>query len=133
MKTLLRNFLFNAIGIFAANYFLSGIQYNSQIEILLMAAAALTIINFVIKPIIKFVTLPLNFLTFGMFQFVINALMLYLATIKISGFIITDSDFPGFSYQGFVIPAMHFSPILTAIIASFIISGCVSVLNWIRK
>ena len=51
----------------------------------------LGIINTLVKPLIYFISLPINILTLGLFGFVINALMLLLA-----GHIT-----PGFSVEGF--------------------------------
>ena len=44
---------------------------------MLVAVVALGIANAVIRPIVKLLTLPLNCLTFGLFSFVINALMFW--------------------------------------------------------
>lgn len=57
----------------------------------LFAVVAISIVNTFIKPIIMFFALPLNILTFGLFIFVINALL-----FAFSAFIV-----PGFSVEGF--------------------------------
>ncbi len=44
------------------------------------------LINTFIKPVLLFITLPINFLTLGLFTFVINALMLMLAGWLAPGF-----------------------------------------------
>jgi putative membrane protein len=46
---------------------------------LLLFALALGIANAVLRPIVQFFTVPLSCLTFGLFAFVINALMFWLA------------------------------------------------------
>lgn len=43
-----------------------------------IAVLALTLVNALIRPIVKLLTLPLNCLTFGLFSFVVNALMFWL-------------------------------------------------------
>ena len=58
----------------------------------LLVCLVLGIINAYIKPIVQFITLPVNFLTIGLFSFVINALLLMLAG-KIT---------PGFEVNGFM-------------------------------
>jgi putative membrane protein len=50
----------------------------------------LGIVNAVIRPFILVLTLPLNVLTLGLFTFVINALMLWLTSVTIRGFDITN-------------------------------------------
>jgi putative membrane protein len=52
----------------------------------LFAAAVLGILNAFFRPIILLVTLPINILSMGLFTFVINALLLKMASGVISGF-----------------------------------------------
>ncbi|WP_297523231.1 phage holin family protein [uncultured Clostridium sp.] len=74
-----------------------GIKYfnlgsYSSVEDLALFSVALVIVNLLIKPIVKFVSLPITCLTFGIFSLVINVLMIFVATyfvpgVSISGFI----------------------------------------------
>jgi putative membrane protein len=50
------------------------------------AAAALGILNALFRPILFIITLPINILSLGLFTFVINALLLKMASGLISGF-----------------------------------------------
>jgi len=54
------------------------------------AAVVLSLINFCIRPVLIFFTLPLNILTFGLLTFVINALMLWLVSAIVPGFSFTN-------------------------------------------
>lgn len=51
-----------------------------------IAVLALAIINALIRPILKLLTLPLNCLTFGLLGIVINALLFWLAGRLVPGF-----------------------------------------------
>ena len=51
----------------------------------LIAAIILGLANTFIKPILMFISLPLNFLTLGLFSLVINAFLLWLAAYFTSG------------------------------------------------
>jgi len=44
-----------------------------------LACVIIAIINTFIKPLVQFISLPINFLTLGLFSFVINALLFMLA------------------------------------------------------
>ncbi len=96
------------IAIIAASYLLEGIHISGFFSAF-FAAAALGILNALFRPILLILTLPINVLTLGLFTFVINALMLKMA----SGVI------PGFEVHGF----------WTAVIGSLIIS----VISWLLK
>lgn len=57
----------------------------------LVAAIVLGLVNAVVRPLMLVLTIPLTVLTFGLFLFVINALMLWLAAamvpgVRVSGF-----------------------------------------------
>jgi len=52
----------------------------------LLVAAVLAIVNFIIKPILVVLTIPITVLTLGLFLLVINALMILLVDSLIDGF-----------------------------------------------
>ncbi len=94
--------------IILASYLLDGIEIKNFFSAF-FAAAALGILNALFRPILIVLTLPINILTLGLFTFLINALMLKIA----SGII------PGFEVHGF----------WTAIFGSLIISTISWLLN----
>ena len=55
----------------------------------LLAALVLTAVNMLVRPLVVALTLPLTFLTLGLFLFVINALMFMLAAALAPGFTVT--------------------------------------------
>jgi putative membrane protein len=71
--------------IIIASYLLEGIRISSFFSAF-FAAAALGILNALFRPILLILTLPINVLTLGLFTFIINALMLKMASGIISGF-----------------------------------------------
>lgn len=73
------------IAVLAASYFLPGIRV-SGLAVAFLAAGALGILNALLRPILIVLTLPINVLSLGLFTFVINALLLKLASLLITGF-----------------------------------------------
>lgn len=69
---LIKHILLLSVAVFASAYFIQGVNVN-PIWVALIVGAVMTLINFIIKPIIKIFTLPINILTFGLFSIVINA------------------------------------------------------------
>ncbi len=67
------------------SYLLDGIHVSGFLSAL-FAAAVLGILNAFFRPIALLLTLPINILTLGFFTFVINALMLKMASGVIPGF-----------------------------------------------
>jgi putative membrane protein len=68
-----------------ASYMLDGIHVSGFISAL-GAAAILGILNAFFRPIALILTLPINIISLGLFTFVINAVMLKMASGVIDGF-----------------------------------------------
>ena len=85
MKGILIRWLVLTCAIMAASYVMDGIQVSGFFSALL-AAAILGVLNAIFRPILIILTLPINILTLGLFTFIINALMLMMASGLISGF-----------------------------------------------
>jgi len=88
MKTLV-NWFIAAIVILIAAYLVPGITVAS-FWVALIAALVLGMINAFIKPIIIFLTLPINLVTLGLFTLVINALLIMLSASLIAGFAVAS-------------------------------------------
>ena len=85
MPGILIRWLTTTAAIVATAYLLDGI-YVSSFFSALFAAAVLGIFNAVLRPIALLLTLPINILSLGLFTFIINALMLKMASGIIPGF-----------------------------------------------
>ncbi|WP_181306405.1 phage holin family protein [Rufibacter sp. XAAS-G3-1] len=56
----------------------------------ILLALVLAILNAFVKPILVFLTIPITFLTLGLFLLVINVIILYMADYLLDGFNISD-------------------------------------------
>jgi putative membrane protein len=87
MRGILIRWLVLTLSIMLAAYLLEGI-YVAGFFSALFAAAALGILNAFFRPILIILTLPINILTLGLFTFIINAVLLMMASGIISGFVV---------------------------------------------
>lgn len=85
MHGLLVRWLILTISIMGTPYLIHGITVDSFFSAF-FAAAILGVLNAVFRPILIVLTLPINILTLGLFTFIINALMLKMASGIIPGF-----------------------------------------------
>lgn len=69
---------------FGLSYILKGIHIDSYGTALIFALV-LAVINIIVRPLFVILTIPITILTFGLFLFVINALLVLLAAKFISG------------------------------------------------
>lgn len=102
-KTLFK-LLILSLSVFATGYFISGV-FVASFWVAILAGAILLLINSVVKPIVKLLTLPLSIITFGLFGFILNALF----------FLFVSQIIGGFSVAGFL-PALWGS-ILVSVLA----------------
>ncbi|MBO1751050.1 phage holin family protein [Actinotalea sp. BY-33] len=76
--------LVNAVAIWLATQLLSGLEVvggddtGTTVLVFLLVALLFGVVNAVVKPIVKLISLPLYILTLGLFTLVVNALMLML-------------------------------------------------------
>ena len=73
-----------AVVMFTA-WILPGIQIKNFWSAIVVAII-LALLNIFVKPVMVFLTIPLTIITFGLFLFVINALIILLAGAIVSGF-----------------------------------------------
>ncbi|MBI4708639.1 MAG: phage holin family protein [Candidatus Portnoybacteria bacterium] len=105
--------LANSLAIYLIAYLIKGVDFDGGWKMLLLAGFVLSLINIVIKPIVKFISLPLIILTFGVFSLVINILMLWLLTK--------------------IIPDLSISGIMAFIWSTIIVSAVNIIINWLAK
>lgn len=78
------------LGLWLAIVLIPGVEFTAGIEYLVMAGAALGLINFFVKPVIKLITLPLRILTLGLFSLVINLTVIWLIDAAFPELIVPD-------------------------------------------
>lgn len=107
MRFLLR-LLATAAALWVAVVLVPGISYTGGWLGILVVALVFGLVNAVIRPILKVLTCPLVVLTLGLFVFVLNALMLWLAAE------ISQALGIGFAVRGF------WSALIGALIVSIV-------------
>ena len=81
----LSRLFFNALGVLLVTFLVPGVFVRSFWTALL-AALVIGLVNAVIRPLVLLISLPVTLLTLGLFPFVINALMFWLASAFVPGF-----------------------------------------------
>lgn len=104
MKTLLRVYVIHLLGIWLLTYIFTGsFLISGGLVSFLIASLILTLLNLLLKPILKLLFFPVNVLTLGLFSLIINALVFYVFIRLSSSVSITEWTFPGISLNGFSI------------------------------
>ena len=86
---LLLSWVATSAALIVGDRLLSGVFVGGLVPAL-VAAGVLGLVNVTVKPVLFVLTLPITFLTLGLFTFVINALMLGLVGWMVEGFEVTS-------------------------------------------
>lgn len=84
MKKISLFIVVNAISLYLVSYLIDS-MYISSFKSLLILTLIFGLLNLTIKPLIQFFSLPITFLTLGLFSLVINAAVLKLAFMIVPG------------------------------------------------
>lgn len=101
-----------AMGLAVIAHLGMGIQANSTVSII-VAALVLGLVNTFIRPILRLVAIPFTLVTFGLFGWIINGLMLWLVSRVV----------PGFHVAGFV----------AAVLGAVVLAAISGVMHWIVR
>lgn len=100
-------------------------------QTLVLATAALTLANILIRPVIKLITLPLNFLTLGLFSWAANITTFYLAVRLVQGFSLGTTYFPGLQFNSINLQPTELPRLATLVIATIAFSFLNNILTWL--
>lgn len=78
LKVLLK-FAINVAALMALTSLFSDFVIADGTSSFVVAAAILTLLNIIVRPILKLITFPLILLTFGLFNIVLHVVILYIA------------------------------------------------------
>lgn len=79
----------NVFSLFIVEYLVPGFHL-ANLWAAIVAAVAIGITNTFIKPILQLIALPISILTFGVFAFLINVILLWSTSIIVPGFTIDN-------------------------------------------
>lgn len=85
MIRLLFRIVLLAAAITAMPYVLPGIEVEGEV-VAVTAAVVLSILNVTLRPVLKLISFPVNFFTFGLFTLVINGVILFIVGVAVEGF-----------------------------------------------
>ncbi|HUG53859.1 MAG TPA: phage holin family protein [Vicinamibacteria bacterium] len=83
---ILLSIVFNAIALYATAAIVPGIDFRGGIGALLVAGAIFGLFNLIVRPVAMLLSLPLLILTLGLFYFVLNGILLWVASFILPGY-----------------------------------------------
>ncbi len=133
MKHIIRVFLFNVFALWLSSQILPTLYIPPGWQTVIFAGVTLSILMLIVKPILKILFIPINILTFGLLNWVINVIVIYLLTVFVPEIAIRLWIFPGATWAGFVIPSIHFTYVTALIASSLLITIITDVLHYVSE
>ena len=78
MKKFIGTFIADCVALFIADGLIDSVTFANNTAIV-STAFALALLNMFVKPILKFISIPVTFLTFGLFSLIINGAVIMMA------------------------------------------------------
>jgi putative membrane protein len=85
----LLHWIVNAVALLVVSHFVQGFEISGFISALI-AVVVIGLFNATLGLLLKFITLPLGIITFGLFFLVINAVVLWFSSKFVPGFAVTS-------------------------------------------
>lgn len=90
MRRFISHVIGNVLGLYLIVQLMQGVSFHGEIAELVLVGFILGLINFILKPIIRFFSMPFIILSLGLFAILINMAMLKILTIAAPNLVIID-------------------------------------------
>lgn len=131
MHDLARKVATNTLALFLVSLLLTGLVISGGFVNYLIAGALLAIFATILDPVVRVVTLPFQILTLGLLSFLTIVVALWVLTIFYAPVMVNSFTFPGFSFLGLTIGAIHFSRLLSFVVISATIYFAGKLIDWL--
>lgn len=111
MKSIVRTIIVTILSILLLSWVLPGLSVANTVT-LLLAGVVLAILNMTLRPFLKIIFLPINLVTLGLFGWVVNVIVLYIAMWLV----------PGFTIEPFSLFGIAFNEFWSVVVVSFLLS-----------
>ncbi|HTY39888.1 MAG TPA: phage holin family protein [Candidatus Paceibacterota bacterium] len=108
MRTLARlvlSVIVNAVGLYAAGHYITGVTLPSDLKELVIIAGTLTILNLIVKPILTLALGPVIILTLGLGYLAVNVIVLFILDIIFPS--LTIATIPALLWTTLILSALN--------------------------
>jgi putative membrane protein len=109
MTQFIKKILLNVFACYLVSKIIPQVIIPGSVFRLIELGAVIVGLNWLLKPVVKLLLLPLNFLSLGLFSWVPNVLVIYLTTQIVPEFSVSAFTLSAINYSGFAVPALSVS------------------------
>ncbi len=133
MKTLLRTVALYLLILYFLKTLIPGFSISGDFSVYLVGAFTMTVLFLIFKPILNFISLPMNMISLGLSSFFINALLIYLLTILIPHISLTAFTYERLDLGFVIIPKTTFNTFFAYLYTGFLVSCMDGCIKWLIK
>ena len=133
MKYLVRVFLFNVFALWFTSQLLPTLLIAPGWLTIVFAGFILSLLMLFVRPMLKILFIPINIITFGLFSWVVNVVVIFLLTFFVPEVQVKEWQFPGGTWAGFVAPSVHIPYWAALIITTFVITVIAQILHKVSE
>ncbi|MBI2195761.1 MAG: phage holin family protein [Candidatus Levybacteria bacterium] len=133
MKSIIRNTFVYGLALFLLAQANNGVAIQGGFTTYLLGGLILSLLFMTLKPVLNILSLPLNLITLGLFSFLTNTIILYLATVFVPQIKISSFVFTGANFAGFIVPQVSFNTFFAFVVSAIFLSAAVGFIEWLIK
>lgn len=133
IKRLLRSFIYHVFALWLASSLIPALTITGDFWSMVWAGLTLSILMLLLRPLLSLIFLPINILTLGFLGWAVNVLVLYIWSVLSPQVRLSPWIFPGFSWEGFVVPPVALGYTWTLVILSLLIVLTVRLLDQLSE
>ncbi len=130
MKSLIKTVIFTCLSLYLISRVFPDVRF-AGLGVLITTGVVLTLLTVIVRPFLKILMLPINIITFGLFAWMINIIVMYLAILLVPGFSIGNVTIPSLTLGSLIFPAYTFSKFWSLFVVSLLVSLGNGILGWI--
>ncbi len=120
IKQPLKRWFRNFLSLLTLQYFYPGFVIKGDLKLLFLAAIVLTLIQFLIHPLLKVLYLPVRIITLGMFNWLLVGIHLIILALLFDTIYFTGFAYKSFKVIGIAIPSGELNMIFSFILGSIL-------------
>lgn len=129
MKFLARAFVYSVFSLWLASQFISALSVSGGVSTYLMGGLVFALLDLIVKPMLKILFIPINFLTLGLAGWLVNVIILYLLTVLVYHISVSAWTTPAMTIMGVTFQKYQLGIFPTFVIISLAITAILDILH----
>lgn len=133
VRKFLRSLVYSAVALFLTSQIIPGFEIAPGLFNLLIVTLVLTLLNWLVRPLVKLLLLPINLVTLGAFRWLTTIVILYLLTWVIPEVNIFSFPLHTIPVIGIVLPQIFVGKFIATLLTTLSFTTIRRLIVWLTK